>query len=136
MGMLNRRRGKRRVRNAVLVNSTMRWVLTNANCVRQTRIAMTKEETLRALIAPWDGLHRRTVLNAKRVKQEHLAMVLVTIVKIAWWVNTVQVNMKTVLVRIQQRASVVQLDGRPKTAVPNVSRAVLERLALSVQIVL
>jgi hypothetical protein len=33
VGMLNRRRGKRRVRNAVLVNSTMRWVLTNANRV-------------------------------------------------------------------------------------------------------
>jgi hypothetical protein len=111
--MLNRRLGKRRVSNAVLVNSTMLWVLANASHVRKTRITTTKEENLPALIAPWAGLRRKTVSNAKRVVQEHLALLRVKIVKIAWQVNIVPVNMKMVLIRTQLRASVVQLVLQP-----------------------
>ena len=72
--MHNRHRGKRRVRNAVLVNSTMRWVLTNANRVRQTRITMTKEETLRALIVPSVGLLKTAVPNVPRALRVRLAL--------------------------------------------------------------
>jgi hypothetical protein len=68
--------------------------------------------------------------------QEHLALLLVKIVKIAWRVNIVPVNMKMVLIRIQLRASVVQLVLQLLKAVLNVKRAVLERSVLGVKNVL
>ena len=77
------------------------------------------------------------MLNANRAVQERLALLRVKIVKIAWRVNIVPVNMKMVLIRTQLRASVVQLVLQLRLKVVlNVKRAVLERLVLGVKIVL
>jgi hypothetical protein len=79
----------------------------------------------------------KAVPNVKLVVQEDLVMLLVKIVKIAEQVNIVPVNMKMVLIRIQLRASVVQMVLQlPLKAVLNVKRAVLERSVLGVKNVL
>jgi hypothetical protein len=79
----------------------------------------------------------KAVPNVKLVVQEDLVMLLVKIVKIAEQVNTVPANMKMVLIRIQLRASVVELVLQLRLkAVLNVKRAVLERSVLGVKIVL
>ena len=128
---------KLRAFHAAPVNSMMLWALTNASNVLKTRITATKEETRPALLAPRGNFRGKAVLNASRVVREHLAMSLVKIVKIAWWVNTVPVNMKMVLRRTQLRASVVQLVLQLRLkAVLNVKRAVLERSVLGVKNVL
>jgi hypothetical protein len=96
-----------------------------------------KEETAVASTVPRVGLPKTAVRNVSRVVQEHSALLLVKIVKIAWWVNIVPVNMKMVLIRIQLRASVVQLVLQLLLkAVLNVKRAVLERSVLGVKNVL
>jgi hypothetical protein len=79
----------------------------------------------------------KAVPNVKLVVQEDLVMLLVKIVKIAEQVNTVPANMKMVLIRIQLRASVVELVLQLRLkAVLNVKRAVLERSVLGVKNVL
>jgi hypothetical protein len=79
----------------------------------------------------------KAVPNVKLVVQEDLVMLLVKIVKIAEQVNTVPANMKMVLIRIQLRASVVELVLQLRLkAVLNVKRAVLERSVLGVKTVL
>jgi hypothetical protein len=95
-----------------------------------------KEETAGASIVQLVGRPKTAVPNVSRAVQEHLALLLVKIVKIAWWVNIVPVNMKMVLIRIQLRASVVQLVLQLLKAVLNVKRAVLERSVLGVKNVL
>ena len=74
---------KRRASNAAPANSMMLKVPRNVYRVLRTRITFPLKEHLRANIAPTGGLHRRTVLNAKRVVQEHLVLLLVKIAKIA-----------------------------------------------------
>jgi hypothetical protein len=66
LGMPNRRPGKRRALNAVLVNSMVMLVLLHVNFARKTRITGTKEETAPALIVLWDGRPTTAVQNAKR----------------------------------------------------------------------
>ena len=72
LGMPNRRPGKRRALNAVLVNSMVMLVWLHVNRARKTRITATKEEIRRALVAPLVGLRRRAVLNAKPVVRERM----------------------------------------------------------------
>ena len=137
LGFLNPLRDKRRAPNAVPVNSTMLLALPHANFALQTRTTATKEETRPALLAPRGKFRGKAVPNASRVVREHLAMLRVKIVKIAWRVNIVPVNMKMVLTRIQLRASVVQLVLQLRLKVVlNVKRVVLGRLVLGVKIVL
>ena len=63
--MLNRRPGKRRALNAVLVNSTVMLVWLHVNRARKTRITGTKGETALASIVPWGGRPPVAVPNAK-----------------------------------------------------------------------
>jgi len=77
--------------------------------VLKTRITAEKEESRRALVVQQVGRRRKAVPNAKRVVRGCLVMLLAKIAKIAWRDNTVQVNMKTVKIPIQQRVSVAPL---------------------------
>jgi hypothetical protein len=129
-------RVKDRAFNAAPVNLTMLPVRFVVHCVQIRRTLVEKEETAVASTAPRVGLPKTAVRNVSRVVQEHSALLLVKIVKIAWWVNIVPVNMKMVLIRIQLRALVVQLVLQLLKAVLNVKRAVLERSVLGVKIAL
>jgi hypothetical protein len=73
--MPNRRPGKRRALNAVLVNSMVMLVLLHVNLARKTRITGTKEETALASIVLWDGRPTTAVQNAKRVVRGRSVMV-------------------------------------------------------------
>ena len=79
--MLNRRPGKRRALNAVLVNSMMLLVLLHVNRARKTRITATKEEAALATIVPRGGRPPVAVPNAKRAVRGRSVMV----AKIAPW---------------------------------------------------
>jgi hypothetical protein len=137
VGMRNRLRNKRRALNAAPVNSMTMLVPLHANHVSIKLILEEKEETAVASTVPRVGLPKTAVRNVSRVVQEHSALLLVKIVKIAWRVNIVPVNMKMVLIRIQLRASVVPLVSQLLVKVVlNVKRAVLERSVLGVKIVL
>ena len=72
--MLNRRPGKRRALNAVLVNSMGMLVWLHVNSVRKTRITATKEETALASIVPRGGRPPAGVLDAKHVERVPMAM--------------------------------------------------------------
>jgi hypothetical protein len=79
--MPNRRPGKRRALNAVLVNSMVILGLLHVNLARKTRITVTKEETAVASIVPRGGRPKMAVRNAKRAVRGRSAMV----AKIAHW---------------------------------------------------
>ena len=98
-----------------------------------------KEGTVVVLIAPLVGCRMLAVLNAKRVKQAHSAMLLVKHVKIARPVNTDQANNWTVLrLQIQLCVSNAQQVSLLKTEVLNAKFVVLDRMvqAVGVKIVL
>ena len=79
--MPNRRPGKRRALNAVLVNSMAMLVWLRVNLARKTRITATKEETAVAWIVLRDGRPTTAAPNAKRAVRGHSVMV----VKSAPW---------------------------------------------------
>ena len=79
--MPNRRPGKLRALNVVLVNSMVTLVWQHVNCARKTRITATKEETALASIVPLDGRPKMAVQNAKRAVQGRS----VRVAKIAPW---------------------------------------------------
>ena len=79
--MPNRRPGKRRALNAVLVNSMAMLVWLRVNLARKTRITETKEETALASIVQWVGLPKTAVQNAKCAVRGRSVMV----AKIAHW---------------------------------------------------
>jgi len=79
--MPNRRPGKHRALNAVLVNSMVILGWLHVNRVRKTRITETKEETPLALIVPRVGRPKMAVRNAKRAVRGRSVMV----AKIAHW---------------------------------------------------
>ena len=79
----------------------------------------TKTEPLNALhVRPVVLPRKLEVPTAKRVEQEHLAVFPVKIVKIAWSVNIVQANMKTVLVLTQPRAMIAKAANSCPIKVP------------------
>ena len=73
--MPNRRPGKRRALNAVLVNSMVMLVWLHVNRARKIRTTATKEETALASIVLWDGRPTTAVQNAKRVVRGRSVMV-------------------------------------------------------------
>ena len=75
LGMPNRRPGKRRALNAVLVNSMVMLVWLHVNRARKTRITATKEETALATIVPRGGRPPVAVPNAKRAVRGRSVMV-------------------------------------------------------------
>ena len=81
LAMPNRRPGKRRALNAVLVNSMVMLVWLRVNLARQTRITATKEKTAVAWIVLRDGRPTTAAPNAKRAVRGHSVMV----VKSAPW---------------------------------------------------
>jgi hypothetical protein len=75
LGTPNRRLGKRRALNAVLVNSMVMLVLLHVNLARKTRITATKVETALVPIVPRDGRPKTAVQNAKRAVRGRSVMV-------------------------------------------------------------